>query len=226
MESVSREKMKEVENFTVNEYGISEELLMEQAGFQVAEVVRQQFSENLKIGVVCGKGSNGGDGFVAARRLISWGYNIEVYTPFEDEELSETALKKLENIRRIDPDVEMIDFPTANAYVDALLGYGIDGAPRGEVAEAVGKLEEWSADTVSVDIPTGVDPDTGEGFDPHVNPEFTVMLGLPKKGLSRENSGKLYLADVGIPVSAVREKNVEAPGFRGESLIDLESDRF
>lgn len=226
MESVSREKMKEVEIYTVEEFGISEEVLMEQAGFHVAEIIRQEFSRDVKIGVICGKGNNGGDGFVTARRLLSWGYNIEVYTPFRDEELGDLALKKLENIRKIEKDCVMMDFPTANVYVDALIGYGLEGAPEGKVDEAVRKIEEWSAETVSVDVPTGVDADTGEGYTPHVSPEYTVTLGLAKKGLRRENAGKLYLIDVGIPHKALEEQGLEMDTlFDQKSVIELETDR-
>lgn len=225
MEKVSVSKIQEIEKDLQETYGISREVLMEQAGFHVAEVVREEFSSDVKIGVICGKGMNGGDGFVAARRLLSWGYNIEVYTPFGDEELSELALKKLENVRKIEEDCVMMDFPTANVYLDAVLGYGLEGPPEGEVEDAVRKLEKWSAETISVDVPTGVNPDTGEGYNPHVSPEYTVTLGLPKKGLRRENAGKVYLADVGIPHKALESKGLEMdPLFDEESVIDLESD--
>lgn len=196
---------------------------MEQAGFQVADLMRQEFSKEVKIAVICGRGSNGGDGFVAARRLMSWGYNIEVYTPFQDQELSQLTLKKFENVKSIGEDVVMPDFPTANVYIDALIGYGLDGAPRGDVAEAVEKLDEWSAETISVDVPTGVDVDTGEGYSPHVSPEYTVTFGLPKKGVREGNSGRVFLADVGIPVKAVKNSGVKPVSvFEERSMVELD----
>lgn len=216
--------MRDLDRLTVEEYGVSEEVLMENAGLHVADLVRQEFSREVKIAVICGRGNNGGDGFVAARRLLGWGYNIEVYTPFEDEELGDLALKKLETVRKVDSDAEMRDFPTANIYIDALVGYGLDGEPRGNVADAVEKLEEWSAETISVDVPTGVDVDTGEGYTPHVSPKYTVTFGLPKKGLREGNAGKIYVADIGIPVDATEEIGVNTRNlFTGESMIELES---
>lgn len=224
MRKVSKQEMQKLEKITVEEFGISEDVLMEEAGSHLADFIRREFSSDIKIAIICGKGNNGGDGFVAARELLSWGFNVEVYTPFEDDELSDLALKKFETVRKVNEDAEMFDFPTANVYVDALIGYGLEGAPRGKVKDAVEKIEEWSAETISVDVPTGVDSDTGQGYDPHISPEYTVTLGLPKEGLREGNSGKVFLADIGIPVDATKELDVDTQNlFIGKSLIELEN---
>jgi len=223
MRKVTKEEMKKLEEITVNDYGVSEDVLMEEAGSHVAELIRREFSSDIKIAIICGKGNNGGDGFVAARELLSWGYNVEIYTPFEDDEISDLSLKKLETVRKIDEDAEMFDFPTANAYVDALIGYGLEGPPRGKVKECVEKIEEWSADTISIDIPTGVDADTGEPYEPHIDPEYTVTLGLPKKGLREENSGKIYLVDIGIPIGASKKVGIDTENlFLEKSVLEFE----
>ena len=220
MEAVSQEKMRNIKETVTQKYGIPRDVMIEQAGFQVASLVRKKFSEGLKIAVICGRDENGASGFIAARRLLSWGYNIEVYTPFNTDRLSQTAHTKLQNLEDMNQEVKMMDFPTANAYVDALTHHS-ENSLAGDVAEAVEKMEKWSADTVSVDAPSGINADTGEGHNPCVRPDYTVTLGLPKKGLSRENSGRLFLADTGIPIYAVEENNVDAPDFKSSSLIDI-----
>lgn len=222
MRKVSKEEMQELEEVTIEEFGVSEDVLMEEAGSHIAEFIREQFSSDIKIAIICGKGNNGGDGFVAARELLSWGFNIEVYTPFQDSEINDLALKKFETVRKVDEDAEMFDFPTANVYVDALMGYGLEGAPEGKVKNSINKIEEWSAETVSVDVPTGVDSDTGQAYDPHISPEYTVTLGLPKEGLREENSGKIFLADIGIPIEATDEIDVDTRNlFLEKSILEL-----
>ncbi len=222
MRKVSKEEMQELEEVTIEEFGVSEDVLMEEAGSHIAEFIIEQFSSDIKIAIICGKGNNGGDGFVAARELLSWGFNIEVYTPFQDSEINDLALKKFETVRKVDEDAEMFDFPTANVYVDALMGYGLEGAPEGKVKNSINKIEEWSAETVSVDVPTGVDSDTGQAYDPHISPEYTVTLGLPKEGLREENSGKIFLADIGIPIEATDEIDVDTRNlFLEKSILEL-----
>lgn len=224
MRKISKEEMQELEEVTIEEFGVSEDVLMEEAGSHIAEFIREHFSSDIKIAIICGKGNNGGDGFVAARELLSWGFNIEVYTPFQDDEINDLALKKFETVRKVDEDAEMFDFPTANVYVDALIGYGLEGAPEGKVNDSISKIEEWSAETVSVDVPTGVDSGTGQAYDSHVSPEYTVTLGLPKKGLREENSGKIFLADIGIPIEATDEIDVDTRKlFLEKSILELDN---
>lgn len=222
MEPVSREEMREIDGAAVEEYGVSAEVLMEFAGLRVAEFVRSEFSQNVKIAVVCGPGHNGGDGAVAARKLDSWGFNVMIHVVGED--LKDLTEEKIVTAKKCGVEVFLDDFPTANVYIDALLGYNLDSAPRGSVKSAVEKINKWSAETVSVDVPTGVDVDSGERYDPYVNAEYTVTLGMPKKGLNVRNSGGIYLADVGIPRKAVESAGVESGDyFSEESMIEYKT---
>ena len=92
MEKVSREKMREIDRRAVEECGLSPGVLMELAGFQVADFIRDEFSENIKIAVICGPGHNGGDGLVTARRLSTWGFNVEAHVV--GEELADLTERK------------------------------------------------------------------------------------------------------------------------------------
>ncbi len=211
--------MREIDRLAVEEFGLSTDVLMEFAGFQVADFVRSEFSENVKIAVICGPGHNGGDGLVAARRLNSWGYNVLVHVI--GDEISEISGDKLEAAGKNGVEISKNDFPTANIYIDALVGYNLDSPPREPVKSAVKKINKWSAETIAIDVPTGVDVDTGERFDPHVEADYTVSLGMPKKKLYPRNSGDIYLADIGIPRKGVEAAGVN-PGeyFREKSFIE------
>lgn len=216
--------MRELDRTVIENYDLTAEVLMENAGYQVADFLRSEFSTDVKIAFVCGQGNNGGDGFTAARRLASWGYQVQVYTPFEKNELSDLALRKLEAVEKIEDIRVESDFPTANIYVDALIGYGLEGAPRGPADGAVRKIRDWGAEIVSIDVPTGIDADTGEVHKPAVKPNYTISLGLPKKGLDdRGDAGKILLADIGIPPQAMEEVGVEKTRFfENSSLVELE----
>lgn len=225
MEKVSREKMSEIDRRAIEECGLSPSVLMELAGFQVADFIRSEFSENIKIALICGPGHNGGDGLVTARRLSSWGFNVEAHVV--GEELAEVTERKRMIGENSGLSINKGDFPTANVYVDALVGYNLDSAPREPVKSAVEKINDWGAEAVSIDVPTGVDADTGERYSPHVSADFTVCLGMPKKKLYPRNSGKIYLADIGIPRKAVENSGAD-PGeyFKEGSLIEyMDSDR-
>ncbi|MFB6242037.1 MAG: NAD(P)H-hydrate epimerase [Candidatus Nanosalina sp.] len=222
MEPVSRDEMLGIEEAAVEDLGVSTGTLMEFAGLRVAEFVRGEFSQNVKIAVICGPGHNGGDGAVAARKLESWGFNVMMYVP--EEEVKELTEEKIITARKCGVEIYLDDFPTANVYIDALLGYNLEEAPREPVKSAVDKINKWSAETVSVDVPTGIDVDSGERYDPHVDAEYTVTLGMPKKGLYARNSGDIYLADVGLPRKAVESAGVETGDyFSRESLIEYET---
>jgi hydroxyethylthiazole kinase-like uncharacterized protein yjeF len=220
MEKISIEQMRDIDRVLPKEYGISEESLMEHAGFQVADFIREEFSRNLEFAFICGRGNNGGDGFVAARRLMSWGFDVQVYTPFDS--FSGLPGEKKQALEKIDESVFKREFPSANVYIDALLGYGLEGAPHGDVAEAVEKLNKWNAEAVCIDVPTGVDADSGQKLSPHVEADYTVTLGLPKSGLRPENSGEIHVVDIGIPESVLKDLGVDVENyFYDSSRIEI-----
>lgn len=214
--------MKEIDRIVPEEYNVSVESLMENAGYQVADFMRETFSQDIKIAFICGKGSNGADGLVAARRLIGWGFNIHVYTPFDVEELSRRMRGKLEAIEDLDGDIISMDFPSANIYVDALVGYGLKGKLREPVKGTAENITDWSAKTVSLDVPTGLDIGEGVIHDEAIRPDFTVTLGAIKENMTRQNSGEIHIVDIGIPIEAWKEVGLQAPDFSEDSAIRID----
>ena len=221
MDKASKSQMEELDRILVDDFGFSVEALMENSGYQVADFIRQEFSRDIKIAVICGKGFNGGDGFVVARRLAAWGFEVEAYTPFDS--LPGLAEEKFEALKSMDESFVSHDFPSANIYVDALLGYGIEGEVRSPVLEAVEKINEWSAETVSIDVPTGLDIEKEKIHGDAVNPDYTVTLGLLKQGMAENNSGEIFIADIGVPPQALEKVGLEASEiFASSSLVSLE----
>lgn len=212
--------MKELEELMIERFNVSEEALMELAGERLAKFIGEEFSRNLKIAVIIGKGGNGGDGVVTARRLHDKGFDVRVYTPYEESKLSALTASKYEAFKEIGQ-VET-HFPSANIYIDALVGYNLSGKLKDPILEACKKINEWNGETVSVDVPTGLDVET-QNLDKHsVSPDYTVVLGALKYGMSSTNSGEMYLADIGIMNEAFRELDLETPDFSEDSMIRID----
>ncbi len=201
---ITTEEMARLEKLS-EKHGVSTLRLMENAGKGLARVI----VEHYKLGkykkcvlVVCYHGNNGGDGFVAARYLQKIS-KLTVHVAFlgEIEKLKDEAET---NFERLDPDL-LVNFEriTLNDYdviIDALLGTGTTGALREPIAGAVHKINASDAHIVAVDVPTGLNPDTGEASEPTINAELIVTFHEIKQGLVKSYlKERCVLVDIGIP---------------------------
>lgn len=214
--TVTSEQMRAIDG-KARDYGVTVGRLMENAGYQVADLVRAEFDGS--VAVYAGGGNNGGDGLVAARRLHGWGFDVAVVPA--TREMDGPAGEALRTLERLD--VPLHDDPVeADVAVDALLGLGLDGPPR-DPFDGLVAAADTAARVVAVDVPTGVDADTGEAYDPHVDADVTLTLALPKTGLWEcDACGDLYLADIGMPPAALRDIGVEPPRlFADRSRVRL-----
>ncbi|KUK06762.1 MAG: Bifunctional NAD(P)H-hydrate repair enzyme Nnr, partial [Archaeoglobus fulgidus] len=188
-------------------FGLSRMLLMENAGKGVAEEVMKRFYEG-KVQIFAGSGNNGGDGFVAARHLK--GFDVEIFLLSKPK--TELAIKNLEICRKAGFPVkeglpEEID---ADIVIDAMLGTGVRGRLREPYSTAVKMINESDAFKVAVDVPTGLDPDSGS-YEEAVKADLTVTFHKAKPGLAkaREVCGEVAVKDIGIPESF---ENLCGPG--------------
>ncbi len=176
--------------------GFGEELMMENAGAWVARVSSVLGDSFI---VLVGKGGKGGDGLVAARHLALMGKEVKVLVPYKPCELKEITRKQLE--RALSSGVELVKEPEeADVVIDALLGTGVKGAPRGKAKELIEWANAQEAYKVSVDLPSGMDPDTGECtlcFDT----EIIVTMHKPKPAL-KDMMDFVFVAEIGIPKRA------------------------
>ncbi|HAA35111.1 MAG TPA: NAD(P)H-hydrate epimerase, partial [Firmicutes bacterium] len=168
MKIVSGEKMGEIDRLAMSRYGIPGLILMENAGLQVVSLVKKIRPERKrgKIVVFCGKGNNGGDGFVIARHLWRQGYNVETWAAGALSDYKGDAavnynilLKQGYNVNRFDeksPVAIIKDLKADDLIVDALLGTGIQRQVTGLLAEIITAINHSPAEIVSVDIPSGI----------------------------------------------------------------------
>ena len=122
----------------------------------------------------------------------------------------------------------LAQLPTADLIVDALLGFSLMGAPRGEAARLIELANGHGVPILAVDLPSGMDATTGERFSPCIQAVSTLTLGLPKTGLlapnARRFAGNVVVADIGIPKEAYARAGIEiAPWFALEDLISMET---
>ncbi|HEV3392210.1 MAG TPA: NAD(P)H-hydrate dehydratase [Chthoniobacterales bacterium] len=169
--------------------GITVEALMNQAGAGVARAVRQFFPKPATCIVFAGKGHNGGDALVAAEQLQRIGWKIDVRLPFAEDNCSELTQKKLKALREATPkSSDTIDRATQTIILDGLLGTGAKSFLREPIRSAAREINrlhrENNAFVFAVDLPTGLDADSGEN-DPEdsVVADFTVTIGFVKHGL-------------------------------------------
>jgi hydroxyethylthiazole kinase-like uncharacterized protein yjeF len=192
-------------------FGVSQLQLMENAGKAVADVIRVRFrSPKTKIAVFCGLGGNGGDGFVAARHLLSAGYKVKVILAGRALEISHEAARRnweaLHQLRDIVPFCEVYDSSiipeiVADVVVDALLGIGVKGEPRPPVRQLISRVNRLKAFRVAVDVPSGLDADSGKAFGEAVRADLTITFHRAKLGLLKAKRfvGELKVADIGLP---------------------------
>ena len=203
------EGMRGVDRWAIEERGVASLELMEAAGRAVAEAVAGLFPEG-PVRVVCGKGNNGGDGFVAARLLREMGYEAEALLLWPGAELRGDAAV---NFERFGGDLVEGD-PTerlegSGAVVDAIFGTGFEGAPREPAAAAIRAINSSGVPVVACDIASGVDASTGEVAGEAVEADVTVSFHAAKLGQriapGKWHTGELRVAPIGIPAGAPGE---------------------
>ena len=221
MRALTRKESRAIDRTAMAHYGIAGLVLMENAGAAVAREAFSAFREKNaeKIVVVCGKGNNGGDGFVTARHLVSFGIPTSVCLLCLKEDLTSpsdaaTNLDILDRMAARGFAPEIIEVPTsehlhelsaqlssATVVIDAILGTGVTGMVREPASSAIDLINSSGAFVISVDIPSGLDADEGAPLGKAVHADVTVTFVSEKAGLSKAAAkdylGKLIVAEIG-----------------------------
>jgi hydroxyethylthiazole kinase-like uncharacterized protein yjeF len=198
------ERMRATDAWAIEERGIPGLELMERAGRGLADVVGDVASDG-PVAVVCGKGNNGGDGYVAARLLREGGRDVRVLAVAAVEELRGDARANAERVEGVEPfDTTRLD--GCAVAVDALLGTGFSGVPHGRVRQAIAALGAAGLPVVAADVPSGVDAATGVVEGEAVRAAATATFAAAKPGLwinpGKAHAGAVRVIDIGIPDGA------------------------
>ncbi|MCF7807548.1 MAG: NAD(P)H-hydrate dehydratase [Candidatus Marinimicrobia bacterium] len=206
-----------VDDYAINTKAIPGKKLMLNAGQAVIQEMDRYglLSQGSRILILCGKGNNGGDGFVVARGLAERGFSVAVITVSKGSELGGDARHHFNRMKQMKLNLstwrntkkqrEMIS--NADLIVDALLGTGISGSIREPYADIIEQCNTSNARIVAVDVPSGVTGDRGEVLDTCMRAELTVSMGFGKQGTlfepARSQSGKIKTVEIGFPEDAL-----------------------
>lgn len=205
-------EMRSLDRYAIDELGIPEEILMENAGNASYFVMLKEFGiKDKKFVIICGIGNNGGDGLVVARKIHSNGGNVKVFILSDANELKGAAKKNFDILaslriesRRIES-IESIrsDVLHCDAIVDAIFGTGLSRDVGGFYRDVILLINGSGKKVFSLDIPSGINGDTGEIMGIAVKADYTVTFGLPKIGNmlfpGYEHCGKLYTSYISFP---------------------------
>ncbi len=220
MRIVTNDSMKKIDTWATKVLGIPSIALMENAGRGCVDILEGYFDlEGLKVLVICGKGNNGGDGFVVARHLVIRGAMVKVILVGKGKELTGDALKNYRIAKKAKFDIyETTNIKTIkriensfkpHVVIDAIFGTGFKGAPQGIFYQIIEMITSSDAFVFSIDIPSGVNGDTGIFEKTCVIADATATMCLPKRGNflypGREFCGDLYVIDIGIPYSLINK---------------------
>ncbi|MBZ0264738.1 NAD(P)H-hydrate dehydratase [bacterium] len=220
---VTPAQMRALDNRTIEELGLPGIVLMELAARGIMleiEALTHGQLDGLRALVFCGPGNNGGDGFAVARRLLNHGCNTKVFLCAPREKVTGDALTNLTIFEKLGGTIievkkssQLNNLPMADIIVDALLGTGMEGKPRGVIASAIDAINDHNAEVISVDIASGVNGATGAVEGEAVRASITATFGEIKVGHlippGLNFAGRIGRVDIQIPPAYVREANID-----------------
>jgi NAD(P)H-hydrate epimerase len=218
--------MRAIDQNAIKQYGIPGIVLMENAGVEVVRLIEKVFDKvsDIKVCIFAGKGNNGGDGYVVARHLSNKGAKVKVFLLADKTEVIGDAKNNLDIISQMGIDVlevagdrdwdkMRIAVTFADCLVDGLVGTGFAGKLSGNLAQTVEIINHADKTVIAIDIPSGVQADTGAIAGLAVEATHTVTFGLPKPGLllypGATHTGEITVADIGIPTVLLSDEQIK-----------------
>lgn len=226
MDALSRDTVRRLDRFAIETLGVPGVVLMENAGRGAAEAAEEMLggAAGRRVAVVAGAGNNAGDGFVIARHLGIRGARVATFLVAPAEKITGDARVNLDVLRALAGEITPVTGDELNRLgetlaafdlvVDAVGGTGIQGALRGAAATAVEQINAAGRPVLAVDIPTGLDCDTGAAAGPVVRATMTVTFLARKTGFdapgAAEFTGEVRVLDIGVPAERIARMAPEA----------------
>jgi NAD(P)H-hydrate epimerase len=237
---VSNHQMQTMDSQTINELGVPGLVLMENAGRQTYEYILEFISEiNIsgRVDIYCGKGNNGGDGYVIARHFFNNGYPVQILSIGDSEKLNGDAKTNYLICKKYEIPIEIIksneqlrQYHKPGIIVDALLGTGIKGKVEGIYQEVIDHINNLGVPVVAVDIPSGLNGDFPTVPGSAIYADLTVTMALPKRAHlfypAKKHVGLLEIADISMPeeIKNSGSVNLNLVEFSDLSFLYLEDD--
>jgi ADP-dependent NAD(P)H-hydrate dehydratase / NAD(P)H-hydrate epimerase len=228
-------EMRHLDRLAIENYRIPGLLLMENAGAGTVKAMVDHFGDltGRTVAIIAGPGNNGGDGLVIARHILQRGGLPLVFLLVDPDKLKGEAAVNLEIVGKLEIPLSITDdqekiktlancLPGCDLIVDAIFGTGLTRKPAGHFATAMEIINSARCPVISVDLPSGLNSDTGQLLGPGVRAEMTTTYGLAKPGLflgyGPEHTGKLEIIDIGLPPRALVDANLQTELLEAESV--------
>ncbi len=211
MQYVTSNQAREIDRRAIEELGIPGVVLMENAGRGAAEIILERCPHpGLGVAILCGGGNNGGDGFVIARHLVNAGHAASIILCTDARRLTGDAAVNHEIVKNMGLPMTQLDVRSVaeqlhehGTVVDALLGTGCTGPVRPPLDAAIAAINDHGAFRVAIDVPSGLDCDSGTALGPVVHADLTITFMAPKAGFAtatgRAVTGDIVVAGIGAP---------------------------
>lgn len=218
MKIASREQVREIDRSAIEDLQIAGLILMENAGRSVAELIEKEYSQAKNIAIFCGIGNNGGDGFVVARHLISKGFNTQTYICGDEKKYKGDALSNFKSLKNINAEIINLEeklplYLECDLIVDCIFGTGLDREVKGFYEKIIEYLNRRDTPILSVDIPSGLDANSGLPHGCCIKADKTLTFALPKTGTvihpGVDYCGDLYLSGITTPKELEDNINIE-----------------
>ena len=214
-DSLSIDEFRKMDNLAVEEFNLPIELMMENAGLQLARMVAAYATKKDRILIGVGSGNNGGGGLVAARRLAGWGFSVNLHIP--QEPLKPLVYSQLRRALAFGAQEGFLN--NADIFIDAYLGFSQRLPLSKNYLKAVVTADMLTAWKISLDIPSGFDKNSGVL---KFRPDVILTLAVPKKELlDADIQAEQYLTDIGFPAELYQSFGVQQPEFALSSILKL-----
>jgi len=216
---MTRDEVRAIDAWAINTLGIPGVVLMENAGRSCAELITDKLKGKAepKVCIFCGTGNNGGDGYVIARHLLNSGFDVTVVMCGDRDKIKGDAKINLDILERMGRPIENLHLSEgdvreqveafcsgADMLVDGLFGTGLSGQLRGRYIDLIEAMNACKCPIIAVDIPSGLDCDTGESLGGAIRAAATVTFVALKKGFTssaaHRYTGEIFIASIGIAV--------------------------
>lgn len=242
MKVLTSSEMRKIDEYSIKNLGIPGCVLMENAGVGIMDIFKKLFIEveGIYVTILCGKGNNGGDGFVLARHLLNHGAGVSVFLlgnkseikgdakiNFSVAEKIKVSIVELENSKSlIKLKKSLLD---SDVVVDAIFGTGFKGSVKGIAKEVIEMTNEFAPFVISIDCPSGLDCDNGQIGGKCIQADLTATMALMKRGLllypGRNYAGEIHVIDIGIPSDLANKFNIKVSLLNGENIKVLFPER-
>ena len=214
---MTRDEVRAVDGWAINTVGVPGVALMENAGRSCAELIKEKISDvaRPKVCIFCGTGNNGGDGYVIARHLLNSGFRVAVVICGEKIKIKGDAKANLDILERLGQPIEQLDLndadiagrvktlaADADMLVDGIFGTGLNGRLSDEYKQLIESINAQNCPILAVDIPSGLDCDTGRPLGAAIRAAYTVTFVAVKKGFTSADAprytGEIFVASIGV----------------------------